>query len=402
MTKLLPLLIPASLILVIPLGVAGQNIGLGVALALFIYQCMFDRGIMLRSFLSSQLFKSFIVLWMMIVIPILISTLRHDQPKEASRLFWGYLFAAVIPVMGGVLAKKQMDRHLGRFFTGVILFCALVAASQMLWGWKIESGSIAGTIKRAQGFYSHPLTLAYVTLVGVPFAFFRAMSRRKNIESWILAASFSVLVCASQSVTVLALSGIVAIVSVATMTRGKVRLMFFSGVACTIFLLIATSNPVSHKIETVLSGQRGDSETGYPDDRMAFWHAHWEMFKDAPLLGHGAGLEKEDRAPYYERIGLPHITRKYEAHNMYLQYAVEGGIIPVVALLGLLSWLVLIAARAGGLQHWERAAYIATPVMFALGGLTQNAIQDSEVRFALLAYIGFLFWKLNQKSTPDC
>ena len=75
---------------------------------------------------------------------------------------------------------------------------------------------------------------------------------------------------------------------------------------------------------------------------------------------------------------------------MFLQYAVEGGVIAVLGLVALLVWMARIARSIPQLPKWERLYLFATPIVFALAGMTQNAIQDSEVRFVLLGFIGAL------------
>jgi O-antigen ligase len=199
------------------------------------------------------------------------------------------------------------------------------------------------------------------------------------------------MIATSQSLTVISLTAVtLTFLSIKLLTRKK---MLALGLIATTLGIVAlsTPNPISQKFQTVLAGQRSDHETPYPDDRLAFWHAHWEMFKDAPIVGHGTDITREDRKPYYERIGLGHIKRMYEAHNMYLQAVVEGGLVAGLGLLTFLIWWFLHARNFKQVESWQRLGAMITPLAFAAGGLTQNAIQDSEVRYLLILSCTFCF-----------
>jgi hypothetical protein len=74
----------------------------------------------------------------------------------------------------------------------------------------------------------------------------------------------------------------------------------------------------------------------------------------------------------------------YEAHNMYLQAAVEGGVIAALGLVGFFIWWFLCVRTFAWREQWQKLGFIVTPLVFAAGGLTQNAIQDSEVRYLLM------------------
>jgi O-antigen ligase len=385
--------IPFFAILVAPLGVAGQNIGLGLALLMFIILTVRGRGKSLRHALSEPFLRQYLVLWFLIIIPIVIATFARGDTKEAGRFFWGYSFACSMVVAAVSLRAEPIRRHLIlNLVTGILGFMALIAVSQYIIGWKIEGSHFATQVKRAQGFYSHPLTFAYAMLVLVPWCLARPMGRPRQWQSWALALSATLIVATTQSVTVVAISTVTFLfLGLKLLPRKQ---MILAGSLSTAILLAAITvpNPIAHKFQNVLSGQRGDHETSYPDDRMAFWHAHWEMFKDAPVLGHGAGLESSDRKPFYEQIGLGHIRRMYEAHNMYLQYAVEGGFVSALAFIGFLLWWTMWLRQSLHTERWHRLALIITPVVFAAGGVTQNAVQDSEVRYLLLLFCALGLW----------
>jgi O-antigen ligase len=282
------------------------------------------------------------------------------------------------------LAQAQIkERFLLKLASVVLAVIGLISLSQFLIGWKLDGIEITHQIKRAQGFYSHPLTLAYAALIIVPTVVARLAAFPKDPKSIVMAVSTLVIVMTSQSMTVIVLTAIVSIVIAFKLLKLKHFAVLCAVGSMVGILAISIPNPVSEKFQKVLSGERSDHETPYPDDRIAFWHAHWEMFKDAPLLGHGSGITRDMRRPYYEKIELGSIERMYEAHNMYLQTAVEGGFLAVIGLLAFLIWWWVIGRTSQHLSASQRIAIMITPFAFAAGGLTQNALQDSEVRYVL-------------------
>ena len=150
---------------------------------------------------------------------------------------------------------------------------------------------------------------------------------------------------------------------------------------------LATKNPVSVRIYATFTDEGlGRYAKDYPDDRLAFWHAHWEMIKERPLMGHGMHLGTEYRTPYYESIGLGDFIKKYEAHNQYIQVTTNGGFVGLCLFLTWLGWYLI---KAWSLQKKSLTMMIVFQSLagISFAGLSQNAFQDSEVRFAMLLMI---------------
>jgi len=380
----LPTVIAVLLILVAPLGVAGQNIGLGLSLLIFAVFSIYEGGRRLRAVLKSPVVAQFFLIWFVILFPSVVTTLAKGQLKEAGRFLLGYVLVTPMFVLGLALRDEVRSKVIRNFSTIILVLLSIISLSQFLTGWQLAGLTVTEQIKRAQGFYSHPLTLAYASLCIMPLIFARALAKPRDWYAFLSGLALLIMIATSQSLTVISLTAVTLIfLSIKLLTRKKMLALGLIASTLGIVTLI-TPNPISQKFQTVLAGQRSDHETPYPDDRLAFWHAHWEMFKDAPIVGHGTDITREDRKPYYERIGLGHIKRMYEAHNMYLQAAVEGGLIAGLGLLTFLIWWFLHARNFTRVESWQRLGAMITPLAFAAGGLTQNSIQDSEVRYLLI------------------
>jgi O-antigen ligase len=155
--------------------------------------------------------------------------------------------------------------------------------------------------------------------------------------------------------------------------------------------VLLTPNRVSQKIAATLSDQGEDRQSEYPDDRLAFWHVHWEMIKEKPILGHGVDTDTSYRTPYYARLGLSEFKKKYEAHNTYLQIMTNGGIVALALFVLWLAWHIKATLELK--DPWQRMAFLLCFTGFIIGSLTQNTFQDAEVRHALTGVLVGL-WSL--------
>ena len=390
--QLLPTLIASIMILAAPLGVAGQNAGIGLAILMFAAFCFSDQFSNLRSFTRSSVFKQFSILWLLITVPITLSTMQNDSLKEGGRFLLGQLLALIIFSIGVSISRLNVNRGFLRDVAlGVLCVVALTSLSQIIFGWQLEGVKILPQIKRAQGFYSHPLTLAYGALTIMPAILANVLSKPNSRRHILATLSIFIIIFSSLSVTVMTLTAATTIYMCVKIVRPRKLLLMGVFAAIALTTMLQTTNPISEKFYLVLEGRRSDHETPYLDDRLAFWHANWEMFKDAPLVGHGTHLSAASRKPYYEKIGLGQISRMYEAHNMYLQAAVEGGVFAALGLVCFFYWWNLRARRDQKMGSWQRLAFTTTPLVFALGGLTQNAFQDSEVRYMLVLTCALAF-----------
>jgi O-antigen ligase len=265
----------------------------------------------------------------------------------------------------------------------------------LLIGWKIEEGAIMAEQKRARGFYSHPLTFAYAFLALLPVAVHHLRLRlqsgaRGHWQAWAILALVLWLVASSLSrVAIVVGFGYVAL-SAASFGLNATQKKIGFGVALAILVGLAVfPNPIRERMQQSFAGSGEDKHTHYSDDRLAFWDAHWLMVKERPWTGHGVKLDGAYRAPYYEKLGLGDFEKQYEAHNQWLQTLAETGIIGLVLfVLWHVSWIVNLARRSG--LAWWRHPGAQSLLLIGVGGMTQNAFQDAEVRFTLTCILAFI------------
>lgn len=299
--------------------------------------------------------------------------------------FIGYLPLVLLPsLLSERLAGHEGEaRTFQKVLAGVFVIWALIAISQAIFEWKLSGTNIEYSIlyARARGLYSHPLTLAYVALILWAPAVLRLLRNPKEPLSWVYAVSIAILIALSQSRTVQLLAGVCLLANIVFSLRGQLRWSLLGACFLSIILLAVTNNPITIRFKSN-APTREKIESSYPDDRLIFWHAHWEMIRERPWTGHGIHLDVNYRRPYYEKIGQANFKKMYEAHNQFIQVAAETGIIGLVLFL---LWLVALWRFFGDLALEHRRAGRQALLLFIAGGLTQNAFFDSEVRYAILA-----------------
>jgi O-antigen ligase len=171
---------------------------------------------------------------------------------------------------------------------------------------------------------------------------------------WLIVAfllmSSMLIASASRAGTLAALSGLIAVATVAGIMTGKrttylhkLGILAFVLVILMIFLLNGDllHNRLNELVET------GGLDSG----RQIFWAAAGRMIHGAPLLGLGLG-SFENAFPMYADKVFPYIVDK--AHNDYLELAAGWGIPAAVAWISALAWCAVLCMRGVFIRHRHR------------------------------------------------
>jgi O-antigen ligase len=394
------------LIFVLPLGVAAQNLAITVVSLIFAGIIATGGESYRLSFFKSDKYKPFlvpVVLSLLYLAWMIFATLLNPEHPTGSfaKFVGGYTAWAIFPSLAiftlrGLQPKEW--RTLYCIFSIIVACWGLVTLSQNIFGWRVVGMSFVEGPTRAQGFYSHPLTLAYSSIFLFPISIYRAVSKPKDFYSWPLLFGSMSIIFASQSRMIQAAAGIILIYNVLKIAKGKVKVAFLiAGILATLVVGVTDNKIKTRFLQTI--DLKHDRHTKYADDRLAFWDVHLDMFKARPIVGHGPNLSTEYRIPWYQNAGFADLERKYPAHNLYLQIAVSGG---VVALGIFLGWLLFFIRSAWKNREDEvNNIILQTLSMFCLASVTQNSIQDSEVRFALTLFITCVFLHRFQKTVHE-
>lgn len=370
----------------LPLAVAGHNIGTGIVALILFWQIYQRRAQLPLAEMKREFGVPLAISCAFIAMLVSASILNPTNPDHASwSLIFGHSIWALLPVFVCLAQPRFEEQDWRRVATCLALvtaFMGSVAIAQTVWGFKVQGAHFVIGSTRAQGFYSHPLTFAYVGILLFPLG---CASVAREPKSWVAWAQFlgaSAVIYASQSRTAQAVCAVAALFNLFYFAKGRVRtgLIVVGGIAVLMAALI--DNPMRTRFIDTVKGGYDRQSSAYADDRLAFWDANWEMVKERPIIGHGDHLDTAYRAPYYAKIGLPNFTRMYEAHNMYLQTVVNAGVIGLIILLAWLAWYLRRTYQLGQVGFGGIVA-LETFVAIMLAAMTQNAFQDSEVRYGM-------------------
>ena len=388
----MPGFLPYLLLAGLPFAVAGQNVVTGVVILGAILWMRRHSDLAKTRWTTLLHFYQIPMLLSASIVAVLalatgLNPLSPTGIRGALELIPGHLgWVALTPLLyitTGPIDEKT-GRKLFRFLVGITFGMALVSLTQVIWGWRLVDQEIGIGITRAQVFYSHPLTLAYVGICLFPAGFLLWIRNFRDPLRWVLFLSSASLIVTSGSRTVQLVCLLMVLINLLMKLRGRMRIACVTGFFVLLLGIGLTKNPVSDRYRQLVT--RSDVRSDYLDDRVAFWHAHWLMFQERPLLGHGDHLGRTYREPYYAALGLKDFERQYEAHNMFIQIAVNSGILGLFIFLVWWLWHVRFAMSLRREQPYADIVF-QTLLVFILASLTQNSFQDAEPRYALTLVI---------------
>jgi O-antigen ligase len=423
-------MIPSTLVLFIFvaswMGVAVQSLAMLLTLA-WVIRAYFslDRSQFIEQFSRSRLcqlatFLGLAWLFVGLVSSILNPLTSSIWPAFIPAYMWWAVGPFVLPLLADAVwamnlpAKQQLWGRFSRLFWVVLVVVCLISATQYWAGWKLQGTEIVDSEKRARALFSHPLSLAYILLLYVPLVTALIIRNGRSRPAWAMVLALVFLIFVSSSRTVQAVVACMGAVFVLFGLRGRRRVVgALVGLGLT-GLIIFTDNPVRQRIISTIEQKEDRQQNKYADDRIAFWVVHMDMFKQKPSLGHGLSYRQEYLDRYYEEHGLSDFKKKYPAHNMFLQVLVNTGVAGLLIWLWRIMidvWACLLLIRgirpvrdrrqSAGSRAWIGWAGLATIVGVMLAGLTQNAFQDSAVRFHWTILEGLLLWLTSRQEVSD-
>jgi O-antigen ligase len=90
------------------------------------------------------------------------------------------------------------------------------------------------------------------------------------------------------------------------------------------------------------------SETGVyhknNDPRVTIWKSTFKLIVKNPVLGVGIGDARNELTGEYKRAGEEALqASRFNAHNQFLEIALESGIIGLIMFLGICGWMIYLA-----------------------------------------------------------
>ena len=125
----------------------------------------------------------------------------------------------------------------------------------------------------------------------------------------------------------------------------------------------------------------------------------YEMFRDAPLMGHGFSVYREASKPYFQNPSYEMPLEQslgYFQHNILLSSLVDTGLIGLTIFAWLLAWLTRSAWRLGNhervdlLYRMVGLGMIGSMAGYFLGGMFQDVVVMPMIQMYLMFLSGVL------------
>jgi O-antigen ligase len=101
------------------------------------------------------------------------------------------------------------------------------------------------------------------------------------------------------------------------------------------------------------------------DGRILIWKSALEVIKKNPVTGVGIGDVRDELMEIYENVGDEDIIKsRYNAHNQFLEIAVEGGLISLFIFLSLVVYMIYTAISRQNLMFGQFLIIIMVFFMF--------------------------------------
>jgi len=248
-------------------------------------------------------------------------------------------------------------------------------------------------IERLSGFHKNPYSYGGQLIIFLFFLLSCCKDKFNNIPRLILfALCFICLLNTSERAVILGV--ILGAILYFSLERIKVnelpQIAFIFLVP--IFLTYLLNSKVIKRIKRTILPASGDKQ----NIRLKLWGIAFAVWKRNMLFGAG-----NFPTVYREAVsGFP-MKALTHAHNTYLQILVTNGIIGMLAFLNL--FLCMIRILIANLKTSKYSAcFLAILLSFFVEGFFEYFWGDSEVKYALLYFVGFAFGSLLESNTKEC
>ena len=162
--------------------------------------------------------------------------------------------------------------------------------------------------------------------------------------------------------------------------RGAAGMAALAAVLLVAAIALRSADPLADRFNLVSR----DIET-----RSMIFAPHWQAFLSTPWSGFGLGAFPTVNQLVIDQTSLPALYNVRAAHNLYLQWLEEGGVVGAAAMLAVFGSLIWPALRGGFNDNtmgvWARATVCAAVVVLG-HGMTDFALQAPAVQ-ALCALV---------------
>ncbi len=326
--------------------------------------------------------------------------------KELAK--WGEITLAVV-VLADVVRTERWRRWIAALVAAAVVAQVLLGLAQTVAGFGPGAFAIGGVV-RAFGTFDQPNPYGGYLGLHAPLALaalLYAAPRRRWLHAllWLLIVAAIIASRSRGAWLGLGVSTIVVVLAAAPRVRWGARIVL-AGSALT-FLMVASlqisgvlRDSVRPEVLRTVEGrlpiedmvQITVHENYAVTERVANWVTGWHMFLERPVLGVGAG--NFDAA--FPRFRLaPFETPLGHAHNVYVNFAAEAGLVALLAIVALTAWALVRAGRVVGQVRDTSNEWLAIGALGALSAFAVHNLVDSlfvsgmGLLFALFVALGY-------------
>ncbi len=309
-----------------------------------------------------------------------------------SHTLWLLPFLSVWVVIPRLRATPDLD-YLHLFAVGA----AVGAIGALMLGLV----QVVGFDQRAEGGAGNAAVFGIISLCLAAIAGLNLDDPRRNYRmlavAGIVAGLLAVILSLTRGVAIVAIGVLIVIVIYAPRQRltTATRIAWLGLAVAVAAALYGAADLIADRllltVEELNSVVSGESSANI-GERLRLWIAGWSAIGESPLWGHGIQNRMAKVSELLVRDGLPvqHFTH---AHNAFITFAIDGGIIVLGAVIAVLIVPVFVAWRAPRDMHHRKRFFLALQVslIFGLCGLTQimfkHDIMDAFYIFSVMLVV---------------
>jgi putative inorganic carbon (hco3(-)) transporter len=296
-------------------------------------------------------------------------------------------------VLVNLIRTREQLRRVIWVLTASAAFLAAITVIQVVIGTdgfnfgglaRVKNAQIVGDVfeARVSGPLSDPNFYAQILVMVIPLALYQFWSEKKMILKVAASAALGLILLATAFTfsRAGAVAAIVIIILAALHHRIKLRFVaMVLVISIPIYLILPTE--FTARLDTlsqVFPGQQTSDvkiDTSF-QERALLMETAWEIFKENPVLGVGAGNYTRHYDAYARRVGsnissYEGFDKRRFPHNLYLETAAELGLVGLLLLLligGIAFYYAVTAARRFSLAGDKYSAAISAALALSLIG----------------------------------
>jgi O-antigen ligase len=303
---------------------------------------------------------------------------------QVSLIFMPFL----LMVLKKITFKNKMKYLVNTYITGLIVYIIIsVIIFFVRWDIKfiqnyLESFSLTDLTSNFQlSYFQHPAYISMYLLWAIVLVVNR-MIHRRNSKSILLdlpiVIFFLLFIFVLGSRAGILTAFIIAIYYVWKFLRGLPRIFTIAVTILALVLTIFLMLKFTRIGDTVNNLKSSENLNG--DMRIAIWTDAYEVFKEAPILGHGVGDGLELIIEKHRINGIADAYQyKFNAHNQFLETATQTGLIGLLSLI-----LILVVPLINSISSRQELLFLVIMIVFI------NLLFESMlVRLAGVLFLGF-------------